>query len=119
MIAAMGQACGMAKLLLTVQVPNPFQVLPFLCWSLAKQQRVSAQASVALDTELAIRWRETQLSRRARGKELQVPGVVSRVADAAGSGMIAMRRRASIGLGLPGWGMGAGEYMPKKQRHDP
>jgi hypothetical protein len=33
---------------------------------------------VALDTELAIRWRETQLSRRARGKELQVPGVVSR-----------------------------------------
>lgn len=80
---------------------------------------IGASECVALDTELAIRWRETQLSRRARGKELQVPGVVSRVADAAGSGMIAMRRRASIGLGLPGWGMGAGEYMPKKQRHDP
>jgi hypothetical protein len=45
MIAAMGQACGMAKLLLTVQVPNPFQVLPFLCWSLAEQQRVSAQVA--------------------------------------------------------------------------
>jgi hypothetical protein len=29
--------------------------------------------------------------------------------------MIAMRRRASIGLGLPGWGMGAGEYMPKTE----